>query len=74
MIYNQTNQKLMKEIREKIQNYLKLLIAQKVDDDDPVDTDIDLETILMKNTELSTSASVTRLLTENPYYMVNKEE
>ena len=33
----------MKEIREKIQNYLKGMISKKVvDDDDPVDTDIDL--------------------------------
>ena len=45
---------------------------QKIgDDDDPVDTDIDLETNVMKNTELSTSASVARKLTENPDDMVN---
>ena len=29
MVYNQTNQKLMKESRYKSQNYLKLLIAKK---------------------------------------------
>ena len=44
------------------------------DDDDPVDTDIDLETNVMKNTELSTSASVARKSTENPHNMVDTEE
>ena len=34
----------MKESRHKFQNYLKVLIAKKVDDDDLVDTDIYLET------------------------------
>ena len=63
MIQNQKNQKLMKQIRQKIQNYLKGLIAKKGDDDDPVDTYIDLETNVTKNTELSTSDSVARQLT-----------
>ena len=45
MVYNQTNQKLMKEIRQKFQNHLKVLTAKtKVDDDDLVGTDIDRET------------------------------
>ena len=44
MIQNQKNQKLMKEIRQKLQNYLKGLISKKGDYDDLVDTDIDLET------------------------------
>ena len=43
MTQNQKNQKLMKDIRQKIQNYLKLLIAKKGANDDPVDTDIELE-------------------------------
>ena len=43
IIQNQKNQKLMKDIRQKIQNYLKGLIAKKGDEDDPVDTDIDTE-------------------------------
>ena len=34
----------MKEIRENIQSYLKVLIAKKGDDDDLVDADIALET------------------------------
>ena len=69
MVQNQTNQKLMKESRQKYRDYLKGL--KKKDDDDPVDTDIDLDTNGIKNTELSTSASVTRQLTENTYDMVN---
>ena len=60
MIQNQTNQKPMKDIREKIQNCLKGLIAKKGDDDDPVATDIDLETNVTKNPESSTSALVER--------------
>ena len=44
MVQNQTNQKLMKESRQKFQNYLKGLIAKKGDDYDLVDTDIDRET------------------------------
>ena len=43
MIYNQKNQKLMKEIRYKFQNYLKGLTAKKGHDDDLVDTDINIE-------------------------------
>ena len=68
MIQNQTNQKLMKQIRQKIQNYLNLLIGIKKNkkNDYPVDTDIDLETNEMKKTELSTSNSLARQLTENP--------
>ena len=34
----------MKEIREKIKNYLKVWISKKGDDDDLVDTDIDRKT------------------------------
>ena len=44
MVQNQTNQKLMKESRQKFQSYLKGFIAKKGDDDDLVDTYIDLET------------------------------
>ena len=61
----------MKDIRDKIQNYLKVLIAKKGDDDDTIDTAIGLETNVTKNTELSTSALVERQLTENPDDMVN---
>ena len=61
----------MKDIRDKIQNYLKVLIAKKGDDDDTIDTAIGLETNVTKNTELSTSALVARQLTENPDDMVN---
>ena len=44
MILNQINQKQMKNIREKIKNYLKGWISKKKgDDDDLVDTDIDRE-------------------------------
>ena len=42
------------------------MISKKGDDDDTVDTDIDLETNVTNNTELSTSVSVARKLTENP--------
>ena len=41
IIYNQINQKLMKEIREKVKNYLKGRTTKKGDDDDLVDTDND---------------------------------
>ena len=52
-----------------------MIDSQKIgDDDDPVDTDIGLEKNVIKNTELSTSASVARQLTENPDDMVNTEE
>ena len=44
MIQNKTNQKIMKYIRQKIWNYLKVFIDKKGYDDDPVDTDIGLET------------------------------
>ena len=51
------------------------MTAKKIGDYyDPVDTDIDLEANVMKNAELSTSASVERELTENPDDMVNTEE
>ena len=43
MIQNQKNQKLMKEIREKIRNYFKAQISKRGDDDDLADTDIDRE-------------------------------
>ena len=61
----------MKEIRQKIQNDLKGLIAKKGEDGDPVDTDIDLQKNVTKNTELSTSASVERQLIRNTYDTVN---
>ena len=50
------------------------MTAKKGDDDDPFDTDIDQWTNVMKNTELSTSASMARQLTGNTYDMVNTEE
>ena len=54
---------------------LKRIYSQKIwDDDDPVDTDIDTDMNVMKNTEWSTSASVARKLIENPDDMVNIEE
>ena len=54
---------------------LERIDSQKIgDDDDPVATDIDLESNVMKNTELSTSDSVARQLTENPDDMVDAEE
>ena len=60
-IYNQKNQKLMKEIGQKTRNHLKILIAKKTrKNDDPVDTNIELETNVVKNTELSTSDSVAK--------------
>ena len=45
-----------------------------VDDDDLVAADIDLESNLKKNIELSTSTLVARQLTENPDDMVDTEE
>ena len=43
------NQKLMKEIRENTQNYLKGLIAKTIgDNDDPVATGIDLDSNVTK--------------------------
>ena len=66
MIYNKKNQKLMKEIRQKIQNNLKILIAKNRENDDLVDTDIELEKNLVKNTELSTYESVARKIIETP--------
>ena len=65
----------MKEIRDNIHNYLKGLIAKKIgDDDEPIDTDIDLETNVTKNTKLSPFDLVARQLTENPDDMLEKEE
>ena len=40
----------MKSIRQKIQNYLKVLTAKKGNDDDPVDADIDMDKNVTKNT------------------------
>ena len=74
MIYNQKNQKLMKNIRQKIRNHLKGLITKKRENDDPVDTDVELETNLAENAELSTSDSVARKLMENPDENVDTEE
>ena len=42
----------MKESRQKFHNYLKGLIAKKWDDDDLVDTDIDLETNYEESEEI----------------------
>ena len=54
---------------------IKRIGSQKEGDgDDPVDTDIDLETNVIKNSELSTSASMARKFTENLDDMVNTEE
>ena len=44
------------------------------DDDDPVDTDIDLETNVKKKTELGTSDLVARKLMENTDYIVVTEK
>ena len=41
IVQNQINQKPMKDIREKTNNYLKGWISKKGYDDDLVDTDID---------------------------------
>ena len=52
-----------------------MLDSQKIEDDDySVATDIDLDSNMTKNTELSTSTLVARQLTENPYDMVDVEE
>ena len=54
---------------------LKRFDSQKIgDDDDPIDTDIDMETNVTKKTELSTSDLVVRQLTENQDDMVDTEE
>ena len=54
---------------------LILIGSQKIGDDyDPVDTDIDMEPNVTKNTELSTSTLVARKLTENLDDMVDAEE
>ena len=47
---------------------------KKGDNDNPVDTDIDLETNVIKKTESSSSALVEIQLTENPDDMVDTEE
>ena len=55
----------MKDIRQKIQNNLKVLTAKnKIENGDVVDTDIELETNVGKNIELSNSDSVARQLTK----------
>ena len=51
-----------------------MFIAKKWDSYYAVDADIDLKTNVMKNTELSTSGSVARQLTENPDEMLDIEE
>ena len=54
----------MKDIRQNIHNYLKRIdIPKKGDNDDSVDTGVDQETNVVKNTELSNSDSVKRQLT-----------
>ena len=68
------NKKLMKEIRKNIPVYIKSLIAKKLGDDDySVALDIDLESDVTKNIELSTSTLVARELTENQDDMVDAE-
>ena len=62
MIQNKKNQKLMKDIRQKIQNYLKGLMAKKGGNGDPVDTGIELDTNVAKNKKLSTYDSVARAM------------
>ena len=74
MIQNKKNQKMMKEIRDKIQNHLKLLMAKNIENDDPVNSDIELYTNVVKNTELSTSESVARKMTEIPDEKIDTEE
>ena len=64
----------MKDIRQKIQNYLKVLIDKNLENDDLVDTDIHLETNMGENTELSTSDSVAIKMTENIDENVDTEE
>ena len=50
MAQNQKNQKIMKVIKQKIRNHLKLLISKKNrENDDLVDTDIDMDTNVGKN-------------------------
>ena len=52
---------------------LKMIdIQQNRDNDDIVDTYIDLEKNVVENTELSTSESVARKITETPDINVNK--
>ena len=52
-----------------------MLDSQKMGDDDySVATDIDLESNVTKNTELSASNLVARQLIDNPDDMVNAEE
>ena len=54
---------------------LKRIDSEKIgDDNDPVDTDTDLETNVTENTELSNSPLMARKLTENSDDMVNTEE
>ena len=65
----------MKDIRQKIQNNLKVLTAKnKIENGDVVDTDIELETNVGKNTELSNSDSVARQLTKKSDENVDTEE
>ena len=64
----------MKDIRQKIQNYLKVLIDKNIENDDIVDTDIQLETNVGEKTELSTSDSVAIKVTENIDENVDTEE
>ena len=69
------NQKLMKEIRENILIYIKHLISKKIGHDQySVATDIDLESNVTRNTDLSTSTLVARQLTENSDDMVDEEK
>ena len=52
-----------------------MIDIQKIgNDNDPIATDIDLESNVKKNTKLSTSSLVARQFTENPDDMVDAEE
>ena len=64
----------MKEMREKPWNHLKGLIAKNKENTELIDTDIDMEKNMGKHTELSTSDSVARKLTQNTDENVNTEE
>ena len=66
---------MMKEIREKIPINIKTLDSHKIGHDEySVATDIDLESNVMRTTDLSTSTLVAIKLTENADDMVDEEK
>ena len=66
---------LMKEIREKNPDLHKTLDSQKIGHDEySVATDIDLESNVTRNTDLSTSTLVARQLTVNADDTVDEEK